>query len=223
MKYFGFTLVEDVMHVNTLPKHCKIAFTLAEVLVTLGIIGVVAALTVPTLMQNHQRKVYSVQAQKVYTEISQAAIKKITDSNAVNLREARMIHDESYSKEGEFLKTYFKWVKDCGTTITPCFASEYDGLSAYNGAKIALQNKYAISLASGAAIALEIKNASNNHILIFDVDTNGAQGPNIKCRDLFSFGVNLDGSISNSYGGCLQVLMKHGWQMDESYDTEVDT
>lgn len=32
-------------------------FTLAEVLVTLGIIGVVSAMTVPTLMQNYQRKV----------------------------------------------------------------------------------------------------------------------------------------------------------------------
>lgn len=32
------------------------AFTLAEVLITLAIIGVVAAMTVPTLMQNHQRK-----------------------------------------------------------------------------------------------------------------------------------------------------------------------
>lgn len=31
------------------------AFTLAEVLVTLGIIGVVSAMTVPTLMQNYQR------------------------------------------------------------------------------------------------------------------------------------------------------------------------
>lgn len=31
----------------------KPAFTLAEVLVTLGIIGVVSAMTVPTLMQNH--------------------------------------------------------------------------------------------------------------------------------------------------------------------------
>lgn len=35
----------------------KIAFTLAEVLVTLGIIGVVAAITMPTLIDNHQKKV----------------------------------------------------------------------------------------------------------------------------------------------------------------------
>lgn len=37
---------------------CKVAFTLAEVLITLGIIGVVAAITLPTLIQNYKKKVY---------------------------------------------------------------------------------------------------------------------------------------------------------------------
>lgn len=36
----------------------KAAFTLAEVLITLGIIGVVAAMTLPTLIQNHQKQTY---------------------------------------------------------------------------------------------------------------------------------------------------------------------
>lgn len=35
----------------------KSAFTLEEVLITLGIIGVVAAMTLPTLIQRHQEKV----------------------------------------------------------------------------------------------------------------------------------------------------------------------
>ena len=47
-------------------------FTLAEVLVTLGIIGVVSAMTVPTLMQNYQRQSYVTQLHKVYNEFSQA-------------------------------------------------------------------------------------------------------------------------------------------------------
>ena len=34
------------------------AFTLAEVLITLGIIGVVAALTLPTLISNHKKQTY---------------------------------------------------------------------------------------------------------------------------------------------------------------------
>ena len=34
----------------------KKAFTLAEVLITLGIIGVVVAMTMPTLINNYQKK-----------------------------------------------------------------------------------------------------------------------------------------------------------------------
>lgn len=34
----------------------KLAFTLAEVLITLGIIGVVAAMTIPTLVTNADKK-----------------------------------------------------------------------------------------------------------------------------------------------------------------------
>ena len=52
----------------------KHGFTLAEVLVTLGIIGVVSAMTLPTLVKNHQRQVYVTQLQKVYNELSQALL-----------------------------------------------------------------------------------------------------------------------------------------------------
>ena len=37
----------------------KLAFTLAEILITLGIIGVVAALTIPALIVKHQKKVFA--------------------------------------------------------------------------------------------------------------------------------------------------------------------
>ena len=44
-------------------KNSKIwAFTLAEVLITLGIIGVVAALTIPTLVANYQAKSWNTAA-----------------------------------------------------------------------------------------------------------------------------------------------------------------
>ena len=46
----------------------KNAFTLAEVLVTLGIIGVVAAMTVPNLMENYQRQSYITQLRKTHSE-----------------------------------------------------------------------------------------------------------------------------------------------------------
>ena len=37
-------------------------FTLAEVLITLGIIGIVAALTIPTLVANYQNKSWNTSA-----------------------------------------------------------------------------------------------------------------------------------------------------------------
>ena len=53
----------------------KFAFTLAEVLITLGVIGVVAALTMPALIAKYQKKVLLARVKKTYS----------TFTNAVNL------------------------------------------------------------------------------------------------------------------------------------------
>lgn len=47
-------------------------FTLAETLITLGIIGVVAAMTLPTLIQQHNNKVVETRLMKFYSSINQA-------------------------------------------------------------------------------------------------------------------------------------------------------
>ena len=101
------------------------AFTLAEVLVTLGIIGVVSAMTVPTLMQNHQRKTYVTQLHKVYNEMQQAFLQEITDKNALNLKEAGLTTDEAVVN---FMKKRFKVIQDCEDKFEPCFADEYSSM-----------------------------------------------------------------------------------------------
>lgn len=50
------------------------AFTLAEVLIVLGIIGIVAAFTIPTLVEQFNEQVTSTSLKKVYTTLSQAYI-----------------------------------------------------------------------------------------------------------------------------------------------------
>ncbi len=50
----------------------KAAFTLTEVLITLGIIGVVAALTISNVIQDYQKKQTVVQLRKVYNDINNA-------------------------------------------------------------------------------------------------------------------------------------------------------
>lgn len=49
----------------------KTAFTLAEVLVTLGLIGAVSALTIPTLAYNYRSKVLEEQFRSTYSDVKQ--------------------------------------------------------------------------------------------------------------------------------------------------------
>lgn len=60
------------------------AFTLAEVLVTLGIIGVVAAMTMPTLINNHRRIVFETQFKAAHSIINQAVLSMGNDNIDLN-------------------------------------------------------------------------------------------------------------------------------------------
>lgn len=57
----------------------KIAFTLAEVLITLGIIGIVAAMTLPALVQKHNEKVIVSNLKKSYSTMQQAYLMTVKD------------------------------------------------------------------------------------------------------------------------------------------------
>lgn len=59
----------------------KLAFTLAEVLIVLGIIGIVAEMTIPTLMQNVQDQTWKAEWKKTYSTISQATLQIKTDNS----------------------------------------------------------------------------------------------------------------------------------------------
>ncbi|MDE6137868.1 MAG: type II secretion system GspH family protein [Candidatus Gastranaerophilales bacterium] len=48
-------------------------FTLSEILITLGIVGIVAVLTVPGVMKNYQNRLYTAQLEKIYAQLSDAA------------------------------------------------------------------------------------------------------------------------------------------------------
>ncbi len=168
-------------------------FTLAEVLVTLGIIGVVSAMTVPTLMQNYQRKSYVTQLHKVYNELNQALLQYQTDKNALNLKEAGLTSEDSVY---QFLKSYFKIVQDCGTDRTPCFPDEYRKLSGISS-KGGWSSKRHVVLASGTAVGTFYRAGEDNIICEFWIDINGQKGPNVVGRDLFALYLYDDASIDD--------------------------
>ncbi len=171
----------------------KKAFTLAEVLVTLGIIGVVSAMTVPSLMQNHQRKTYVTQLHKVYNELQQASLQYMTDNNAINMKEAGINSDDAAS---DFIKKYFKVVQDCGADVSPCFP-EYTLYKRLSGtANSSWVGKRHFVLASGASVSTYYHPA-DELLLEFWVDINGQKGPNIIGRDLFGMYMSVDGVLDD--------------------------
>ena len=71
-KLVAFTLAEGATHVVNFVDGRKVAFTLAEVLITLGIIGVVAAMTLPALLVKTKTSEYSARLKKFYSTMNQA-------------------------------------------------------------------------------------------------------------------------------------------------------
>ncbi len=82
------------------------AFTLAEVLITIGIIGVVAAMTMPTLIQNYRNHVVETRLQKVYSVMNQA----IKQSEVINGEKENWDFDDPQFYE-KYLAPYLNVLK----------------------------------------------------------------------------------------------------------------
>ncbi len=96
-------------------KHNK-GFTLAEVLITLVIIGVIAAITVPTLMQTTQKQEFATAFKKSYSVISQALYR-------IGGAYGYPGGDYEFLKDANFIDEFAKVtnvIKKCNTTVG-CF------------------------------------------------------------------------------------------------------
>lgn len=91
----------------------KKAFTLAEVLITLGIIGVVAALTMPVLIANYKNKVFITKTKKVYSNIQNAIIMAQQDSGNIGDNEFLFNVSDGYLKVTENFAKYFNGATVC--------------------------------------------------------------------------------------------------------------
>ena len=91
----------------------KRGFTLAEVLITLGIIGVVAAMTIPTLMSTFAKQRTETQLKAFYSRINQTIKMSIADNGDPD----GWVEEKAYSydEQVEFLKQYiFPYMKNLG-------------------------------------------------------------------------------------------------------------
>lgn len=189
------------------------AFTLAEVLITLGIIGVVACFTIPALISSIQDYQLKQAWKKEYSVMSQAV--------------SRMVQDNGGSLAGLFttndsirdnFKQYLNVAKSCnnGASFGDCWASNYQQLK---GGSYGWGNTSGLILDDGASIMFENGNGTiptaltcswqippnSNNLYICGyapVDVNGpTKGPNIVGRDIFSLWILQDKILPE---GCAQ-------------------
>ncbi len=233
-KFLGFTLAEGATHValcndvhSYLRHWCKdfthvalctnkrlFGFTLAEVLITLGIIGVVAALTLPSVIQNYQKKVTVERLKKSYSTLAQAVQMSVKDNDEV----------ETWSfllPAQDFMNKYIlPYIKDISARERPyidgCESKEYilgDGTIIY--ARI-----------SGGAATYE-----QGRFVQLTVDINGDTRPNIVGKDIFNYyifqkkygfynggvgdiAVNIPkgGLYPDGYGYSRDTMLNGGWR-----------
>ena len=96
----------------------RFGFTLAEVLITLGIIGVVAAMTIPTLVANYQQKSMDTAANTFNRKLGEAL-------RVMNVQATLAGHNTTQEFVNELGK-HIKIVKTCDSEhLTSCFVSEF--------------------------------------------------------------------------------------------------
>ena len=189
----------------------KLAFTLAEVLITLAIIGVVAAMTMPTLIQHFQKKSLETQTQRFYSMMSQAVKQYMADYGVDDLRHTPLSSDNYEEDDGQspeaidsirdFVTKYLKVVKECDHDANDCFAPEYqlwDGNKPnYNFITEANGRRFRdYVLADGSVIRIGYYYWEGPIDLY--VDLNGKKGPNRVGYDLWSMSIYYDGVIDES-------------------------
>ena len=181
----------------------KRGFTLVEVLLAMAIVGVVAALAVPSISIAYQKKVLTTQLQRAYAEISQAGVTARSEEMVKDFRKSRAIKDLT------FIGKYLITMPESYDGFAPTYGY-YDSRNANYDFRNEVRNNgnYRCGiLKSGAAICL---NQGGFGIL----DINNKKGPNIIGRDAFSIGFNPDGTIDNSYSYSLERIIHNGWDID---------
>ena len=170
-------------------KFFKSGFTLGETLIALTIVGVISALTVPSVINNYQRKTFALAVKKNYLNIQENLTKLQTE----NYRNNSIVDTKLTTNIGDFLTENFKINKDCGNSAQPCFATEYDTI---NGGitNFSCNSGRNVLLANGAAICM-IQASAEAPVVTVYIDTNGTNGPNIGGRDMFTFNIYEDFSI----------------------------
>lgn len=188
---------------TNMKKVCLRAFTLAEVLITLVIIGIVAAITIPTLIQKQEEQQTVVALKKAYSTLSNAYNLAVKDDGTPDTWGLTGTTAGAEKMLGEF-SPYLKILKNCETSsgCVPNYKQfnndDYTNIDNSWHAKAQLAD--GTLLIASPYNSCDLYNwgdipALQNVCGEFYVDVNGFKKPNMWGKDMFLFNLTKYGII----------------------------
>ena len=210
----------------------KKGFTLSELLIVLGIIGVIAVLTLPNIIKGTHKKTNTAVLQSTFSMIADSIEEAMAEQGIRDWTDRSFSDsDKAEVQDSLFLNRYLNVVKDCGTSSGDCFASSYKDISGSVLSGIFSDYNAFVKLKNGASVAFSSPGSSDGRIMV-TIDVNGLDKPNIAGRDLFVLTFNTNGDISpmgikeddvtfegcakfENYGtSCFLYLQRKNWEFD---------
>lgn len=227
---------------QSLKPPCRNGFTLSELLMALTIVGVIAVLTVPVMMNNIHNKMFATQVKNMAAIIEQLA------QDQLIVHRTRDLSDTDFADAAKLLSdNHFAISKNCSPdkALNECWKTGVSGSNKVNYKKLdgsAMGNFTAsrtVILRNGVILKYNTESNDGKTVGFFMFDINGNDKPNMLGRDLFGFYVTPKGRIvdcselsnddvslaekinkckANSSpkgtGWCYGAVVDSGWKMD---------
>lgn len=174
----------------------KLGFTLAEVLIAMGLVGVVSAMTLPSFVKSTQNESYAAKLSSTVSAVENALTSMIADEGMVYLIDTRFGENPTAGNLGRYLKgsasTYNR-----GITFIAGGNSNIAGpggaiFETKTGAKLfinAERNEYDPDVVAG------LGGSVSRSVANIVIDVNGETLPNKWGRDAFYFMIGDDGIL----------------------------
>ena len=222
---FGLKANSTIQPSKLLTLRKALAFTLAETLIVMGIIGVVSALTIPNLNSSTADKEKVAKVKKIYQNLEEAQERAVATYGPMK---TWFVSDTSKkvatNKYADRIMEFMKVSKDCKQSVSGCFQNKNykdSDNTDHGGGPNVWPDDRKFNLADGASISLSIEPVGANACkraddgtkfgesnrcgsLSVDID-GGLKGKNAYGIDFFQFVITTDGilpsGIENSNGG----------------------
>lgn len=187
-------------------KTNKLAFTLTELLIALGVIGAIAAISIPSLMTTINNKIHATELKNTVASIQQLISDQMIAHKTKNLEDTDFANPALLLTESNF--SVVKKCTDATSAKNDCWKIGTAGVRPYKtlhgrGLSPWNQANYTVVTKNGAILSYTLTNINmpdgDKVIGYFRVDVNGSDSPNISGRDYFNFYITKNGKIVDKY------------------------